>query len=99
MPVAKGTVFACSECGEHGYTRAGCERVLSTLYPIGSMVGEYSTVVALEDKAVRLRCKCGTVFSARHALINRNEREGWRITCGKAPCRCAGRVERRRAHA
>lgn len=92
MPVAKGTVFACSECGGAGHTRVGCPEVLATLYPIGSMVGEHSTVVALEAKAVRLRCKCGAEFVRRHGEINRDEREGFRVTCGAWRCRCTRRA-------
>lgn len=91
MPVAKGTVFACSECGGAGHTRVGCPEVLATPYPIGSIVGEQAVVVAIEPGVVRLSCRCGAEFSRQHGYINHNERKGCRVTCGALGCRCTRR--------
>lgn len=91
MPVAKGTVFACSECGVAGHTRVGCPQRLASAFPVGSTVGENSTVLSVEPKRVRLRCSCGVEFARTPGTIQRQHRDCDRVTCGRWQCRTTRR--------
>lgn len=99
MSPRPGTVFKCGECGKSGHTCTGCPWILERLYPVGSMVGEFSTVIAVEIRSIRLKCRCGAEYSRSRGEIQRRERERCRITCGKTACRCARRLEARCEHA
>lgn len=91
MPVAFGTVFKCGECGQPGHTVSGCPVLIEREFSVGTLIGEHSTVVSVDVKSVRLRCQCGVEFSRRPSILRRQEREYWRVTCGRWRCKCTRR--------